>query len=133
MQAQQNEDQHEAIAISQEWYEKLSAMPFISQTKGKTLHLLKAGSKKVPQVRKRMKREILGTPADFAAQRAQDQRQAQQEESKSHGRLSSHGSLPGTPVPNIIGNEGESGLSTPMFQRAAALMPNEGAEKPGPG
>ena len=125
MQAQQHEDQHEAIAISQEWYEKLSAMPFVSQTKGKTLHLLKAGSKKVPQERKRMKREILGTPADFAAQRALDQRQAheEQEESKHPGPLSSH-------VPNIIGNEGESELSAPLFQRAATLMPGGGAERP---
>ena len=80
-----------------------------------------------------MKREILGTPADFAAQRAQDQRQAyqEQEESKDHGPLSSHGSLQGARVPNIIGNEGESELSAPIFQRAAMLMPNEGAEKPG--
>ena len=44
----------------------MTAMPFVSQTKGKTLHLLKENSKPVPQARKRMKREVFGTPADFA-------------------------------------------------------------------
>ena len=109
-------------------------MPFVSQTKGKTLHLLKANSKKVPQVRKRMKREILGSPEDFSAQRAQDQRQAyqEQEESKDHGPLSPHRSLQGAGLPNIIGNLGESEHSMPVLQQTTTLMPTEGAEKPGP-
>ena len=49
MQAQQEEGQNEFIALSEEWYERLTAMPFVSQTKGKTLHLLKQNSKPVPQ------------------------------------------------------------------------------------
>ena len=38
----------EAIEISEDWWLKLNAMPFVSQNKGKTLHLLKKQAKAVP-------------------------------------------------------------------------------------
>ena len=53
-------------------------MPFISQTKGKTLHLLKENSKPVPQQRKRMKRDVYGTPAAFNLLMAQNAHVASQ-------------------------------------------------------
>ena len=37
------------IVISENWMGALQAIPFISQHRGSTIHLLKAGSKKVPQ------------------------------------------------------------------------------------
>ena len=40
-------------------------MPFVSQNKGRTLHLLKKQSKAVPQNRKRVKRDIFASPLDF--------------------------------------------------------------------
>ena len=42
------EDGDDAIEISEEWWRKLNALPFVSQNKGKTLHLLKKQSKAVP-------------------------------------------------------------------------------------
>ncbi len=55
----------EAIEITEEWWDKLTALPFVSQTKGKTLHLLKKQAKPVPQIRKRVKRDIYASPLDF--------------------------------------------------------------------
>ena len=59
------EDGADAIEISEEWWQKLTALPFVSQNKGKTLHLLKKQSKAVPQSRKRVKRDIFASPLDF--------------------------------------------------------------------
>ena len=42
------EDEADAIEISEEWWQKLNALPFVSQNRGKTLHLLKKQSKAVP-------------------------------------------------------------------------------------
>ena len=42
------EDGADAIEISEEWWQRLNALPFVSQNKGKTLHLLKKQSKAVP-------------------------------------------------------------------------------------
>ena len=46
--AQEGGDGADAIEISEEWWDKLTALPFVSQTKGKTLHLLKKQAKPVP-------------------------------------------------------------------------------------
>ena len=59
------EDGADAIEISEEWWQKLTALPFVSQSRGKTLHLLKKQSKAVPQSRKRVKRDIFASPLDF--------------------------------------------------------------------
>ena len=48
MTAQEGGDGADAIEISEEWWNKLNALPFVSQTKGKTLHLLKKQAKPVP-------------------------------------------------------------------------------------
>ena len=48
MTAQEGGDGADAIEISEEWCAKLTALPFVSQTKGKTLHLLKKQAKPVP-------------------------------------------------------------------------------------
>ena len=50
------------IEISEEWWKKLNALPFVSKHKGNTLHLLKKHSKPVPQKRKRTSPEIFATP-----------------------------------------------------------------------
>ena len=42
------QDGADAIEISEEWWQKLTALPFVSQNRGKTLHLLKKQSKAVP-------------------------------------------------------------------------------------
>ena len=48
MTAQEGGDGADAIEISEEWWDKLTALPFVSQTKGKPLHLLKKQAKPVP-------------------------------------------------------------------------------------
>ena len=65
MTVQQNGEGVDAIEISEEWWRKLNALPFVSQNKGKTLHLLKKQAKAVPQNRKRVKRDIFASPLDF--------------------------------------------------------------------
>ena len=54
-----------SIEISAEWEAELKALPFLSQKSGKTIHLLKARSKKIQSGRKRRKVETLGTFADY--------------------------------------------------------------------
>ena len=65
MTVQEDADGADAIEVSEEWWRKLNALPFVSQNKGKTLHLLKKQSKPVPQSRKRVKRDIFASPLDF--------------------------------------------------------------------
>ena len=48
MTAQEEGAGADAIEISEEWWDKLNALPFVSQTRGKTLHLLKKQAKPVP-------------------------------------------------------------------------------------
>ena len=61
------------IRISEEWWQKLNAMPFVSRKfacivnlfiehKGRTLNLLKASSKPVPEKAQRRKYDIFGMP-----------------------------------------------------------------------
>ena len=65
MTVQEDVDGADVIEISEEWWEKLNALPFVSQHKGKTLHLLKKQAKPVPQSRKRVKRDIFASPLEF--------------------------------------------------------------------
>ena len=70
----------EAIKATDEWYEQLQSMPFLSckflivllidnlliiEKKGKTLHLLKASSKKINPNRRRKIIPLLGSIKDF--------------------------------------------------------------------
>ena len=50
-----------SIEISPFWEAELKALPFLSQKSGKTIHLLKSGSKKIQTGKKRKKIPILGT------------------------------------------------------------------------
>ena len=70
------------------------------------MHLLKENSKPVPQQRKRMKRDVFGTPAHFNALAGQHSQvpQQQQEEKKGGEAPSAGDSMHGGSGPNIIGN-----------------------------
>ena len=58
---QKNSEEH-TIKISDSWLEALKAIPFVSQHKGNTIHLLKQGSAPVPHNRQRKQVDILMTP-----------------------------------------------------------------------
>ena len=88
---------NEAIEITDDWWNALNCNAFTSckspilgtltciffyswaERKGRTIHLLKASSKKVPQERKRRKIDLLGTFDEFQAQLEEQK----QEEAKS--------------------------------------------------
>ena len=53
------------IQISNDWLNALQAIPFVSQHRGSTVHLLKAGSAKAPKQRKRKQIDIHMTPLEF--------------------------------------------------------------------
>ena len=55
----------ETIAISDDWWDKLMEVPFISQSKGRTVNLLKQSSKEVPQDRKRLKVPLAMSFGDY--------------------------------------------------------------------
>ena len=72
--------QKQAIKVTDEWFDELQKMPFTSckcfyyfisnlvlniEKKGKTLHLLKATSKKIPERKKRKIVPLLGTIKDY--------------------------------------------------------------------
>ena len=63
--AQNNEDQ--VIEVSDRWLEKLKAVPFISQRKGRTVHLLKKASKPVKERKPKRKISLIMTPKEYAA------------------------------------------------------------------
>ena len=103
MTAQEDGDGANAIEISEEWWDKLTALPFVSQTRGKTLHLLKKQAKPVPQMRRRVKRDIYASPLDF--QRLHPDFEEQKHEPEVQVEL--HRDLGYVPVeggPNQIGN-----------------------------
>ena len=105
MTVQEDGEGADAIEISEEWWEKLNALPFVSQNKGKTLHLLKKASKAVPQNRKRVKRDIFASPLDFQRRHPDFAEEQKDEEQEMQGdpRLSlGHGPADGGP--NVIGN-----------------------------
>jgi len=102
------EDGADAIEISEEWWRKLNALPFVSQNKGTTLHLLKKQSKAVPQNRKRVKRDIFASPLDFQrlhpdfAEVGEEQKGEDPEmQVELHHNL---GYVPADGGPNVIGN-----------------------------
>ena len=76
---QEDADGADAIEISEEWWNKLNALPFVSQNKGRTLHLLKKQSKPVPQSRKRVKRDIFASPLEFQRRHADFEEQKDEE------------------------------------------------------
>jgi len=61
--AQNNEDQ--VVEVTDRWLEKLRAVPFISQRKGRTVHLLKKASKPVKARKPKRKVELIMTPEEF--------------------------------------------------------------------
>ena len=113
MTVQQDGDGANAIEISEEWWRKLNALPFVSQHKGKTLHLLKKASKAVPQNRKRVQRDIFASPLDFQRrhpdfaeeQKDEEQKQAEPEmEPEPVQVYNPLGHVPAGGGPNLIGN-----------------------------
>ena len=104
MTLQEDADGADAIEISDEWWKKLNALPFVSQNKGKTLHLLKKQSKPVPQIRKRVKRDIYASPLDFQRQHADFEEQKHEEPEMQAELHRNMGYEPADGGPNQIGN-----------------------------
>ena len=105
MTLQEKADGADAIEISDEWWQKLNALPFVSQNKGKTLHLLKKQSKAVPQNRRRVKRDIFASPLDF--QRLNPDFAEEQKSEEPEMQVELHrdlGYVPADGGPNQIGN-----------------------------
>ena len=98
------EDGADAIEISEEWWQKLTALPFVSQTKGKTLHLLKKQAKAVPQSRKRVKRDIFASPLDFQRRHPDFEEQKDEEVEMQVELHRNLGFVPADGGPNQIGN-----------------------------
>jgi len=104
MTLQEDADGGDAIEISDEWWRKLNALPFVSQNKGRTLHLLKKQSKAVPQNRKRVKRDIFASPLNFRQLHPEFEEQKDEEpedQAKLHRNM---GYVPEGGGPNQIGN-----------------------------
>ena len=94
----------DAIEISEEWWNKLNALPFVSHTRGKTLHLLKKQSKAVPQNRKRVKRDIFASPLEFQRRHPDFEEQKDEEPEMQVELHNNLGYVPEDGGPNIIGN-----------------------------
>jgi len=58
--------EEKTIQISETWMQALQAIPYVSQHRGSTIHLLKGGSAKTSFQRKRRVVEIYQTPQEFA-------------------------------------------------------------------
>ena len=101
---QEDGDGADAIEISEEWWQKLNALPFVSQSKGKTLHLLKKQSKAVPQNRKRVQRDIFATPLDFQRRHPDFEEQKREEPEMQVELHRDLGYVPADGGPNVIGN-----------------------------
>ncbi len=101
---QEDGDGADAIEISEEWWEKLTALPFVSQNRGKTLHLLKKQSKAVPQNRKRVKRDIFASPLDFQRRHPDFEEQKDEEPEMQVELRRDLGFVPADGGPNQIGN-----------------------------
>ena len=104
MTLQDNADGADAIEISDEWWRKLNALPFVSQNKGKTLHLLKKQSKAVPQNRRRVKRDIFASPLDFQRLHPDFEEQKDAEPEMQVDEQPNVGYVPADSGPNQIGN-----------------------------
>ena len=57
--------EEKTIQISENWMNALQAIPFVSQHRGSTVHLLKAGSSKAPKQRQRKQVDIVMTPQEY--------------------------------------------------------------------
>ena len=57
--------EEKTIQISDNWMNALQAIPFVSQHRGSTVHLLKAGSSKAPKQRQRKQVDIVMTPQEY--------------------------------------------------------------------
>jgi hypothetical protein len=104
MTVQQDGNGADAIEISEEWWRKLNALPFVSQNKGKTLHLLKKQAKPVPQNRKRVKRDIFASPLDFQRLHPDFEEQKDEEQEVQVDPHPNLGFVPADGGPNVIGN-----------------------------
>ena len=104
MTLQEDADGADAIEISEEWWQKLNALPFVSQNKGRTLHLLKKASKAVPQNRKRVKRDIFASPLDFQRRHPDFEEQKDEEPEMQVELHPDLGHVPADGGPNLIGN-----------------------------
>jgi hypothetical protein len=82
--AQEGEQMDKAIEITDEWWDQLNSLPFISRKynyttnvcldhKGRTIHLLKQGSKQSNAPKKRRKVQLMSTPAEFNAGQQQEE------------------------------------------------------------
>ena len=82
---QSTEEAKQTIEATDEWVSNLSAIPFFSkvsiiislfntimQKNGRTLHLLKQGSKAQPASRKRKKYSVVGTLQEYKKQKLDD-------------------------------------------------------------
>ena len=126
------------VVVTEDWWQKLTAVPFISckyplpaadvfvaENPGRTLHLLKAKSKPVPQARKRRKIALAGTPAEFR----EYMESIQSQEPSQLGEPSQRPSMAEAPGrqpadksgggPNIIGNKEDQ---PPDNESSAALL-----------
>lgn len=63
--AQNQEDQ--VVEVTDRWLEQLKAVPFMSQRKGRTVHLLKKASKPVKERKPKRKISLMMTPEEYAA------------------------------------------------------------------
>ena len=104
MTVQEDIDGADAIEISEEWWEKLNALPFVSQHKGRTLHLLKKQAKPVPQNRKRIKRDIFCTPLEFQRRHADFEEQKDEQPEMEVELHHNMGYVPADGGPNQIAN-----------------------------
>ena len=109
MTVQEDADGADAIEISEEWWRKLNALPFVSQNRGRTLHLLKKQAKAVPQNRKRVKRDIFASPLDFQRRHPDFEEQKDEEPEMQVNLRSNLGYVPADGGPNQIGNQ-EDGM-----------------------
>jgi hypothetical protein len=98
MAADADQNKTSSIAISKFWEEELKSMPYLSckysiiywkvliflsiilyitERSGKTVHLLKSGSKKIATDRKRKKHELMGTISQYKESKQKPKSQAQ--------------------------------------------------------
>ena len=63
--AQNEEAKKQTIKATDEWYEELQKMPFVSRKNGKMLNLLKASAKKINPNKRRKVIPILGNIKKF--------------------------------------------------------------------
>ena len=128
---QEDGDGADAIEISEEWWEKLTALPFVSQTRGKTLHLLKKQSKPVAQIRKRVKRDIFASPLDFQRRHADfAEEQKGEEPAMQVDERPNLGYEPADGGPNQIGNAEDGPVLPDNVQAHQQLSAFSGGTSP---